>query len=827
MVLAQEETIVSGKIFEKGRSENEPLPFVSIGFKGTTTGTTSDFEGRFFIKTKSPSDTLVISYIGYKIRYIKIHRGQKQQLIIELEQQINDLEEVVVKPGINPAIRIIKKAQEMRDRNDQNRLTAFEYDSYNKIDVSMNNISGKMKSNTVFKPLKNLLDTVNQMKNDEGKYILPIFISETFSHYYQNTNPSKSKEIVKGSNVSGIGVEQGSYVIDLLGAGMLQFNFNQNRLRILGKDFISPIASGSMGYYIYTLLDSMDIEGTKCFKIKLNLRREEDLGFIGMMWIADSSFAIKRIDVELAPSANVNFVKRMKIQQEMILIEGAAWLPEKVRMTFDLAEMSKNTNGFIANMYRSNSRFIINNQKGIDFFNISVERDEHVSERDSAFWNQKRSEPFTKVETQMFSKIDSVKKLPVVKTYLDILRLVLDGHYRIGKLDWGPYVFLVGYNNVEDVRFRLGFKTNDGFSNKCQLRTYIAYGTGDQKVKYGISGDYILSKKRWTTIGAAYKDDYDILGVTDNTGGFTQKDATSNIFTAFSFAVPRARINRTIDYRIKIETQPFRDWTFQAILQNTWFHPEGNFYFAYKTDPNGSEIKDDFTYTAATFELRYAYKEVMVLRGVERTRIVRAKAPIVTFTYTRGLKDILGGQFDYDKVQLNFSQHISTGIFGNADYSFTIGKIFGQLPYPLLDVPRGNQTFFYSDNNYSLMNMYDFIANEYSHFRYVQHFEGLFFNRIPLLRKWRLRNFALVKATYGAMSNQDQNLLPRVNKLGYPISPVMMFEKVPYVEVGYGIENIFRFFTLGVFNRLTYLEKGNSLRQPRNWGINVGIRFAF
>jgi len=821
-VQAQEETIVSGRIIEKGT--NNTIPFVNIGFKGTKIGTTSDFEGNFTLKTSSASDTLIFSYIGYKVEKRKIKLGQKQYLNIELQSQSTDLREFVVHPGENPALKIIRKAQQMRSVNNQDNLKEYEFDSYNKVDVSMNNISEKMKRSMLFRPLKKLLDTSSQMKNEEGKYILPLFISESYSRYYQTSSPSKSKEIVKGSNITGIGVNQGSYVIDLLGASSMQFNFCNNWLRILGKDFISPIASGSMSYYIYTLTDSVYIDGIKCYKIKLNLRHEEDLGFLGTVWIADSTFAIKRIDVELSPNANVNFVDRMKIQQELQQTSQGAWLPVKIRMIFDVAELTKNSSGFIARLYRSNSSIEINKIKAPDFFNSTIERES--TEKDSVFWNKMRKEPFSKVENQMFKMIDSVKNVPVVKNYTDIIRLLLEGYYRSGKLDWGPYVFLLGYNKVEDFRFQLGFKTNQFFSENYQLRSHIAYGTHDQKIKYGFAGDYIFSKKHWTTLGASFKDDYDILGVTDNNGSLIQKSATSNVFAAFSFLSPHARINRTIDTRINFVYQPKRDWTFHAYVQSTSFEPLFN--FAYKNNPDQlstfDNLKQNFTYTAGTIEARFAYKELMVVRGVERNRIARAKAPVFTISYSKGFKGIANGEYSFDKIQLNANQHISTGFLGNADYNITAGKIFGILPYPMLYIPAGNQTMFYSDNNFSLMNLYEFLADEYVYASYVQHFEGLFFNRIPLLKKWKLRNFALVKATYGTIQSDNKESITFVNREGKPTEPITFFGNQPYVEVGYGIENIFKFITIGAYHRLTYIE---SSRKVRTFGINVGLRFTF
>ncbi|MES2558537.1 MAG: DUF5686 family protein [Bacteroidota bacterium] len=826
--IAQEETVVTGRIMEKGKAE--PIPFVSIGFKGTKIGATSDFEGNFTIRTILPVDSIIVSYVGYKTARLKVVPGQKQFLKIELAENTNDLLEVVIRPGENPALRIIKRAQEMRDRNDSRKLAACEYDNYTKIDVSMDNISEKMRNNKLFKPIKGLFDTANQIKNEEGKYILPIMISETFSRFYQNNDPSISKEIIKASSITGFGVEQGSYIIDMLGGSLLQFNFNQNWLRLLGKDFISPIASGSNSYYIYTLRDSTFIDGLKCYQIQLNLRREEDLGFIGTMWITDSTYAIKRIQVELSPSANINFIERLKVQQEMIRTGKGPWVPYKTRLIVDVAQLSANTSSFIAKMYRTNSNYILNQKKPPEFFDVQIERDYESTERDSNYWDTLRTEPFTTTEKQMFTMIDSVKNLPAVKTYLDIVRLVLEGYYRRGKVDIGPYLLFVGYNEVQGMRFRLGLRTNMMFSKHWVFRPYIAYGFKDEKVKYGLGIDYVLSRKKWCIASIQFKDDYDIIGVTDVNQNNTLQvnNGMSNLFAALSFGAPGTRINRTMEVQANFIKQMNRDWTYRVGLQHTYFEPVGSFVFAYEKNPHrGSSrppmLAESFRFTAASFELRYAYKELMVIRGSQRFRMTMPKAPAFTFLYTRGFRNLLGGDFDYDKFQLNISQHITTGFLGNADFSFTIGKIFGRLPYPMLDVPRGNPTVIYSDKNYSLMSLYEFVADEYSQASYIQHFEGLFTNRIPLLRKWRLRNFGAIKMAYGHITDQNKLILPATNSEGRALSPVYQYRNEPYTEVAYGFENIFKFISISSVHRLTYLSN----KDARKWGLNVGISIVF
>ncbi len=823
---AQQETVVTGKILEKGKPE--PLPFVSLGFKGTKIGTTTDFDGNFSIKTTLDVDTLIISYVGYKTLRKKIKRGQKQHLIIELAPSTTELSEVVIRPGENPALRIIKKAQQNRDRYDQSNLNAYEYDSYNKMDVSMNDISEDMKNNRMLKPIKSLFDTANQIKNDEGKYILPLFISETHSRYYANKNPSLYKEYIKASTIKGFGVQQGGYVVDLLGASSLQFNFNQNWIRILAKDFISPIATGSNTYYIYTLLDSVDIEGQKCYKIKLNLRREEDLGFLGTIWIADSSFAIKRIHVEIAPTANLNFIDRLKIQQEMVQTSAGPWLPSKTRVIVDIAQMSKNTSGFIAKIYRANTAFSVNQEKPTSFFDVPLERSDSIDLQADSYWDSVRTEPFSAVEQKMLGMIDSVQNLPIVKTYIDIIRLALEGYYRKGKIDYGPYVFLIGYNEVEHLRFRMGFKTNIAFSNRWTLHAYLAYGVNDGKFKYGTGVDYIISRKKWSTMSLFHKNDYDILGVTDfNSNTLQRNTGVSNLFAAINLGAAQSRINRTIEYRFNYMHQYNRDWSYRVGMVNSHFEPLGRFVFAYTPDPEkaagAGNIQEAYDYTAATAEVRFAYKENMVVRNNERLRIARSRWPELTLTYTHGIKGLLGGDFDYRKMQMNITHHFTTGVLGNADYSITFGKTFGRLPYPMLDVPRGNATFLYNDINFSLMNLYEFVADEYSQIMYVQHFEGLFFNRVPLLKKWKLRNFALVKAAYGHLTDENKQFLPATDSRGRKLSPVYSFGNKPYAEVGYGIENIFRLLTVGVIHRVSYLNNVD----VRKWSINLGLRITF
>lgn len=101
-------------------------------------------------------------------------------------------------------------------------------------------------------------------------------------------------------------------------------------------------------------------------------------------------------------------------------------------------------------------------------------------------------------------------------------------------------------------------------------------------------------------------------------------------------------------------------------------------------------------------------------------------------------------------------------------------------------------------------------------------------NSIPIVKNWKWRTFAFVKAAYGNLSEEDLSILPQLNNEGKKLNPINYFkDNIPYVEVGYGFENIFRIFSINMVHRLTYLEQKPDQAKPRAWGINVGLRFQF
>ncbi len=310
-----QETIIKGKVTDA--NSGDPIPFVNILFKGTSIGTTTDFDGNYLLKTSSPKDTLLASYIGYKPRTKVITKGTSQTVNFQLEEEVTNLQEVVVLAGENPAFEVLRKVVRNKKNNDKRRLTAYEYDTYTKIEVDVDNMSEKFRERKLIQKITQVLDSVERIAGEDGKPILPIFITESVSKLYYRDNPNSKFEKILHSKINGLGVEDGTTVTQLVGSSFQEYNFYQNWLNIVEKEFVSPIADGWRLYYDYDLIDSLFVGEHYCYRLDFFPRSPQDLAFTGSMWITKEGYALKQIDVSIGKGANLNFIEKIRIQQEL------------------------------------------------------------------------------------------------------------------------------------------------------------------------------------------------------------------------------------------------------------------------------------------------------------------------------------------------------------------------------------------------------------------------------------------------------------------------------------------------------------------------------
>jgi len=822
--VAQNTTVVKGKIIDQ--KTGEPITGAGISFAGTLNETSSNFQGVFILEGDGTQDTVMVSYVGYvTLKYI-VKKGDTTVLDIKMvAEEVTTFRAFKTTNMVKRAAKIIEKAQNNKVLYNMDKLNSFECESFTKIQIAINNVSEELKNKKFLKSVEGIFDTLSYLSEEKGKQVLPIFISENLSNFYYNKNPRQNKEVIVASRVKGVGVEDGSFLSQLLGSTFQQYNFNDNILPILQKNFISPIAKSSFNYYNYRLISSTVPPGgvRKLHQIEVTPKNPLDLVFTGYIWIEDSSFALVKLTLSITNKANLNFVEKLKITQELEPTESGQYIPVKSRILIDIADISKKSAGMIALFSNSFEKVIVNKDRSAKFFDYPIKMNEDATQKSDEFWDTMRHEELTPDEKRALAKIDTLTNVKVIKNYVEFINILFNGYKTIGKFDFGPYALLYGYNVLEGHRIRLGAKTNFSFSKRYILSGYAAYGFQDQLWKYKGQIEKIVSRKHWTITGISYKKDVEQIGVTDDYYG------SSNLFTAVSvFAA--SQLNRSQESKFWFNSEFIKGWNAKVVLMHKefQFEPVKTFNFAYIENQNDtSKRSSNFTNATATFGLRWAPREYYLQNDNERVKQSKPGGLALSVNYTRGFKGILGSRFDYNRVTASIEKGLSFGYWGRTDFTLSATKIFETLPYPLLEVHRGNQSFIYNTSAYNLMNFFEFITDKSAFFKMEHHFNGAIFNRIPLMKKLKWREFCEGRAVLGSLSQKNIDLIPATDIYGRAVSPIYnQINREPYVEVAYGIENIFKVLQVVAIHRLTHLHNPNNPNASR-FAIKVGLSVSF
>lgn len=801
-------TKITGRVYDA--STNEPLPFVNIVFKGTGTGTTTDFDGNFSLSSSNPSDSIIASYIGYLSQSKAVKKGAVQAVNIQLQPNTVSLDVVEIRPGENPAHRIVKAVIANKEKNDRERLDAYQYEVYNKIEFDLNNIPQEFKDRKVFKPVEFIFDNIDSTNKNEKPY-LPLFMTESLSDYYYTRDPKHKKEIIKASKVAGV---ENASVSQFMGEMYQKVNIYDNTILVFGKNFISPISDNGLFYYRYYLIDSMMIGDSRCYQIQFLPKRKQELTFKGNMWIADTAFAVKRLEMTIAEDANINFINNLNVVQEYKKADSA-WMLSKDRLVIDfsLKEHDKKDRemGIYGRKTTSYKDFVINKPLSEDFYsrteNLVVKEDAYKKNDD--FWQTARHDTLSKNEQQIYKMVDTIQSLPVYKTWVDVITIFVSGYKEFGNFEFGPYYNTLSFNTVEGARLRVGGRTSNKFSRWYELNGYLAYGTKDDKFKYSLGFRSFITKKPRQMVGMNYKNDYEILGQSQN--AFTQDNILASIFRR----TPLSKLTGVEQVEGWYDREWFSGFNTKISFANRIMTPVGAFRYEFLNPDNEIAFKDNIITSELRINTRFAYDEKYVEGEFTRTSL-GTKWPILQAQYSYGIKDLFASDYSYHRLSLSIDDRFRINPIGYTDYYIEGGKIFGKVPYPLMSIHPGNETYTYDFYAYNMMNYYEFVSDQYATMYVFHHFDGFFLNKIPLMRKLKWREVVSGKILVGRVNKENRDLLLFPQNL-------YSLDRGPYYEAGVGLENIFKIFRVDAMWRLSYLDNPNISR----FGIRATLQVGF
>lgn len=809
------QTKVGGKVTDEF---GDPVAFANVIFKNSKEGVITDENGNFYFESKENYSTLVVSYVGFEKKEISLKPGLNSGLKIELKSG-TELKEVVIYTGKtskknNPAIDILRKIWERRRKNGLKMFKQYEYDKYEKVEFDLNTIDSAFMNSKVFKGMEFVFDQIDT-SSISGKTFLPIFINETLSEVYGDNEAKKTKEITKANKNSGFGSGDGvnTFIKDLYA----DFDIYDNYLKFFDKDFVSPLSRTGINVYNYVLNDSMYIDNKWCYNIVYYPRRKNELTFKGDFWVNDTTFAIKKINLEASKSANINWVKEIYIEQEYEVLNDSVFLLTRDYMMSDFSfskkEESKGVYGKRTTLAK-NHKFNI--KKDDKFYKQEVNfYDNAVFNKPDEYWEANRFEALNKNEAGIYKMLDTLKEVPRFKRIYSLASILGSGYIEIPKwkMDYGPIFSTFGYNDVEGQRLRAGGRTYFGSNDKWRIQGYTAYGFRDNQFKYGISGRWMVNPNKRLILSIGNRRDVEQMGVSLTTSNdvLGRSFASSALF-ASGVNNQLTSVNLTT---LGFEIEPAKNFTFQTNLTyRTLKSASSEFSLDYYTDLTQTEIKSEVKQSEINFVAEYTPKRKTVGYGVDRMDVDFNYARVF-LSYSNGLKGVLNSDFNYQKLQLYYRQPAMIGGFGRLFTTFETGKIFGEVPLGLMGVIPGNQSWFVIENTYNLLDYYDFVADEYASLHFEHHFNGRLFSRVPLLRKLNLREIIGIKGVYGRVS--DENVMLNASGLTY-IAP----EDI-YWEYHAGVGNIFKVLRVDFAWRGSYLE----MPDARKFAVRASFGFYF
>ncbi|MBR1389107.1 MAG: carboxypeptidase-like regulatory domain-containing protein [Prevotella sp.] len=818
----------------------EGIPFASVQYKGHNIGVVSDIDGNYKI-ARHNGWQVTFSAVGYVSHTSMVNSSVKANYYVKLKADNKMLKEVTVKSKRghysrknNPAVEMMKKVVAAKKRTDLDNHDFYQYNKYQKLTLAMNDITQAKLEDPKFKKRQWLIDQVETCPYN-NKLILPLSVEETVSQKVYRKKPHDEKVIIKGMNSTGINdlVQTGDIVNTVMKDVFTDVDIYDDQIRLLQYPFTSPIGSGAIAFYRYYIEDTLMVEKDKCFHLHFLPNNQQDFGFRGDLYIlADSSWQVKRCEMTIPKKSDVNFVENMQITQEFRRLPNGEWVLAIDDMFTELKMASFiQTFAVIRNTRLSDYAF---DELPRQLFKGKKKevKDVNAMMRGDDFWAQYRQVELTKSESSMDQFIHNIEQMKGFKYIIFGLKALIENFVETGskkhpsKVDIGPINTIVSRNFIDGFRFRASAQSTANLDSNFFFRGYVARGLNSHKTYY--KGDVIWSfnkkeylPREFPIRTLTFSSSYDIESPSDK---FMRTDK-DNVFTAFKWTT----VDKMQFYnRQSLTFQREEDWGFTTTLQVKTEENEaaGALHFIPLSETNDPANSRKIRTTELFGELRFAPGETFI-NTKQRRLPINLDAPVFTVSHRLGIKGVLGGNYSYNLTEASIYKRFWLSSWGKIDLKFKGGIQWEKVPFPLLCMPETNLSYIVQDYTFEAINNMEFPTDRYVSGYLYWDLNGKLFNRIPLLKKLKWREWIGVRCLWGELS--DKNNPYHAYNEGNPI--VMYFPdgsyvidpKKPYWEISLGIHNIFKLIHVEYVRRMNY----NELPTAHKHGVRFMVRMTF
>lgn len=822
---------------------NEPIPYLSVFYEGKGVGSITDNDGNYKVETRKGWNKLTFSAVGYVTKVVNIIPGVTKNLNVRMRPDDIMLDEVVVKPKRekysrknNPAVELMKKVIAHKKNNKLSENDYYQYNKYQKITMSLNDVTPEMLEKGMYKKMPFLKDQI-ELCEETNKFILPISVDETASQKIYRKHPKSEKTIIKGMSSTGVNelFATGDMLSTVLKDVFTDVNIYDNDIRLLQYPFISPISSSdAISFYKFYIMDTTFVDKDKCFHLTFVPNNSQDFGFTGHLYVlADSSYTVKKCTMNLPKKSGVNFVDNMDIIQEFEQLPNGEWVLKTDDMIVEMTLM-KIMQGFQIRRTTRYSDYAFDELPQQLFKRKGAEiKEADAMMRGDDFWNQYRPVPLTQTESSMDMLVKRLEQMPGFKYVFFVLKAFIENFVETGtkehpsKVDIGPVNTMISNNYIDGLRLRMSAQTTANLNPHLFFKGYYAYGFKDHRSKYMGEVEYSFNKKEYlprefpkNSITFSYQ--YDVMSPTDK---FLKTDK-DNVFVSFKTStVDQMSYVRNIALKYENETQFGLKTTVE--VKHSTDEPTGG--LAYITNDDQKTLVPEIQTMEASLAFRYAPGETFV--NTKQRRIpVSFDAPVFTLSHTAGFKGVLGGEYNYNLTEIGLYKRFWFSSWGKIDMFVKGGAQWNKVPFPLLIMPAANLSYILQRETFNLINNMEFLNDRYASLDVSWDLNGKIFNRIPLLKKLKWREAIGFKMLYGHLTDKnnpmkhpgDSELFLFPTRDGRPTSFVMD-PKTPYMECSVGIHNIFKILHIDYVRRLNYLDHPDA----NKWGVRFMVMMTF
>ena len=812
----------------------DSIPYANAVYRNLKLGASSDADGHFSIARKV-GEQLTITAVGYKPRHIKITAHTSRELKVTLIADSKQLQGIVVKAKRrhkysrkdNPAVELMRRVIAAKKQTHLENHDYYQYDKYQKVTMAINNLTPDELEGSMFKKAPWLLDQVETCPYN-NKLILPISVDETLTQHLYRKSPRDEKDIVLGQSTKGISklIQTGEALNTIVKDLFKDINLYDDHIDLLQKRFPSPIGSTAISFYHFYIDDTVYVNQDQCIRLQFMPANQQDFGFRGELYVLnDSSLHVKKCDMQLPANTGVNFVDAMKFQQEFTKLSNGEWALTTDNMIAELKLTDLLQRAIVIRTTgMTNYAFAPIEDKQFKG-KAKIIYDTNAKMRDNEFWAAHRTTQLTKSEAGMDSFIKRMASTKHFKWVIFASKALIENFIETGsedkpsKFDIGPVNTFISKNFIDGIRLRASARTTAKLNPHWFFEGYYAYGTKSHRSYYDAKVTYSFNKPEYQPIEfpvrtISFESTSDVESPSDK----YLKHNKDNIFMTFRpvkveqmYFVNRQKINFNweTDYGLATSLE----------LRTESNRPTGKLVYE-KMD---GTLVDKLRVSEVSLGFNYRPGQSYV-NSKQKRMTVNLDAPEFNVKHTMGIKHFLGGDFNSNLTEVSIYKRFWLGSWGHIDTRVQGGAQWNKVPFQFLITPPVNTSYFEHQGTFNLMKGLEFLNDRYAQFNLAWDLEGKIFNRIPLIKKLKWREYVAFKGMWGHLTDKNNPYLPQnandTELYKFPVDTRVM-TRDPYMEFVVGVHNIFKFLEVDYVRRLTYTHAPGISKNGIRFGFNL------